>query len=121
LLPEFQAGLIFGINPGVSLVNALSCRAGQTLFDELPTDAAMTKVAGNRQMVQIRAAAVVPAKHGPHQSAVLPHDDAQAGIVFQVGRRSFSRISVGQTDTRRVLPQRKNFVVVVHRHLGQDV
>jgi hypothetical protein len=48
----------------MGLLDALGGDTGQALFDQSASDASMPHIVGNRQMVQIRAAAVVSAEDG---------------------------------------------------------
>ncbi len=101
----------------MGLLDALGGDTVQALFDQSATDAPMTHIDGNRQMVQIRAAAVMSAEDGSNQSAAPPRHDTQTGIVRQISRGSLTRISVTQTDAGGAFPEGEDFVVIGDRHL----
>jgi hypothetical protein len=117
LIPEFQSGQILWINAGVALLNVAGGKAGQTFFDECPSNAAMSKITCDGEMVQISATAIVTTEHGSHHAAALPSQQAQAIVPLQVGFDSPSRIRFAQTHIFRGLPESQDFVVVGDGHL----
>ena len=101
----------------MALLNAAGGKAGQTFFDECQSNAAMSKITRDGEMVQISATAIVTTKHGSRQPAALPSQQAQSVVPLQVGVDSLSRIRFAQTHIFRGLPESQDFVVVGDGHL----
>jgi len=102
--PESQRLSIVCTDHEVALVNAFRAEGRQHALCKGPTKPKIAMTGRNCEVVKVAAAAVVPPQDGGDQSALIPSNEAEAGIALQVIQDRLARVSRSKGKAFRPLP-----------------
>jgi hypothetical protein len=85
-------------------------QAGQAGVHDGLGESLLTILAGDRQVIEKASATVMAAEDGTDDAAVVPGDEAQAGVAGEEGVDGFAAVGGGQANAFTLSPSRSRSV-----------
>lgn len=117
--PETPARPVSGEEEQVAFGNSVSPQSLEATCHQLSSDPASAPLAGNGKVVQIAAAAIVPAKDGSNHPAARRCGQAETGVSLEKTAYGFQAVGFAKADSLGPQPERVYLGVVRDAH-GAD-
>jgi hypothetical protein len=121
MLPETTALNVCVLDKRITFLDAFFCENQKALLGQCSGNSVASELLFHHKVTENTSSALMTAEYGPNNLISYTRNETQTPISVEIDRYSLPGVRLLQTYPLSLFPKSVHFIVIINRHLANDV